>query len=643
MRKMNSIAGLLPVMLLLCLAGCGESKPDKDRNPGDPNKPVVPLTAPQQIEVAGFDGALKISFTKVDDAQGVTPAYDLWYGTNPNRTGSGNINLGKDVLKRDIMDDGTPKGPVSGRIEGLINGVEYNIWINADYGTLGASGYSQATGIPVPFPAIPMGVTATAGDGSIDVEWFDVDNASSYTVAYHTKSNVYDDAVVKITTTEPRYMITGLINDTTYYVWVSAYNNNGDSQYSAIKTATPAAATEPPDAPGMPVAARGTKSLKVTWGAVPGAAYYELYWGDSNDTLSITEPPIRVEIASGTVSAKIPDLENGKTYYIWVKAINAVDSSGFSPTGTGVPNRRTGINLGNINFVLGVPTAGYIFGEEMPPLSPLSRTGVADYQDSLHRSKETPIGNLFTDSALWYLNEYLDDPGKKVDFVFLNSGYIDAGIRPQDPAVTVGNLRSVVGNSADEIVILSMKGSDIKALFEYAAAYAPHMGFRGNHREGPGGDQFRSSGNWPIVSKEVNYTLQYPFVTREFMANNPPKIGSALAGSYFFGNIVPGTLKLNGANFDDNTIYRIATTDYNVDTRYTAPMIKAVTKDYTNIIYWHAVAEYIYDAEYITPAIDGRIRIKGGVIGGPFGVYEGYNQYCPADATYSEVYGCIFH
>jgi hypothetical protein len=647
MRKMNRIAGLLLAMFLLCLAGCGETSPDRGGSSGPPNggsdpKPKIPLTAPQQIEVFGFDGALQINFTAVSQAQNITPRYDLWYGTNPNRTGSGNINLGKDVLTRTFLDDGTPRGPVSGMITGLTNGVEYNIWINADFGTLGASAYTMTTGVPMPVPSTPTDVTATAGERSIDVKWSAIDHVSSYTVAYHTTNNIFDATIVPNITT-PGYMITGLENGTRYYIWVSARNYNGSSPYSERISATPAVATEPPANPGSLTVRHGAQRITATWDAVPGAAYYELYWSVGNDSSSITEPPIRVEIAGGTVSASITNLVNGTEYSVWVKAVNSAGGSNFSPAARSVPRVRTPpVNFSNPDFVLGIPTGEFIFGEDMPPLSPLSRTGPNDYQDNLHRSKETPIGNLFTDGALWYLNVFRTS-GENVDFVFLNSGYIDSTIRPQDPAVTVRDLLRVVGNNSDRIVILSMRGSDIKDLFEHAASHAPRMGFRGNHSDGPGGQLFRSSGNWPIVSGEVNYTIRYPFVTREFMENNPPKIGSALASLFFFGNIEPGTLKLNGADFEDNRIYRVATTDFVVDEIYMEIMLRATARENTNILYWHAVAEYIYDAEYITPAIDGRIRIKGGVPGGPFGVAEGFNQHCPADAAYSEIYGCVFN
>ena len=650
MRKINKIAGLLTAVFLLCLAGC-ESKPDNSRRPGGLGASGIPLVAPSPINVYGFDGALLIQFTAVPEAV----EYDLRFGTSSVFADAS--ELGKNVLKRSINDMGTQRGPVSGWIEGLENDVEYYIWVNAEFGSLGSSKeYTMATGMPMSSPAIPAGAEVIAGEGLIEVAWYGNDTlakyALTYEVAYYNIDDAADecraDAIKK--TTQFGYVINGLCNGVNYGVKVRAINNNGKSDYTAEMSAIPELATIAPDSPGEIILEQRAKRLKATWDAVRGAAYYELYYSEASSFSVLSEGAcessqqcLTVEQDFGTVSAEITGLDNREQYKVWVKAKNNAGSKD-SPVIMGVPDIRAGIDLTSSSFVLAVPTAEYIFGEEMPPESPLSRTGANDYQDSLHRAKETSIGNLFTDSALWYLNVFRDS-GEKVDFVFMNSGYIDSGLRPQDPAITVVNLRTVVGNSQDKIVILEMKGSDVKALFEYAVSHSPHLGFRGNHGEGPGGQLFRSSGAWPIVSKGLSYTIQYPFVTREFMKNNA-KLGSSnpLVPPFFFGNIEPGTLKLNGVAIDDNKTYRVATTDFNEEGRYIEPMRKAtIKKENTGILYWHAVAEYLYDAEYVTPAIDGRIRIKGGVIGGPFGVYEGYNQYCPADATYDEVKGCIFH
>ena len=643
MRKMNKIAVLLLAMFLLCLAGCSESKKDDGKKPSDPSDPSIPITGPQSFQVTGLDRELQIRFSTLAAAQNIEAKYTLWYGTNPNRTSSENRSLGTTMLKQGGPDGNMP-GLVFGTITGLTNGTTYYVWVNAVYEGLGESSYHMETGMPVPIPSVPGNITVTSGETMIEVTWDPVDYAFSYDVTYHTNSDrtVQAGRVVTKNTTEPRYMITenldgALVNGTTYYIWVRAGNTNSDkSLYSEVISTSPEAASARPAAPGKPVVEPGKKRIKATWDAVRWAVSYELYCSNVNDSATAKLASV-IDPASGEVSATIAGLDNGTQYYVWVRARNSRGLSGFSPAGTGTPqDMAVAVNFNDYSFQLGEATAEFIFAE-YKPWSPFFR-GLGSIQDRLPRYKETHLGNLFTDGARWYLNEYLE-PGKNVDFVFLNGGYIDNVIKKG--SISVGTIAGVVGPDAsrDEIVILSMKGSDVKAFFDFAAAEAPRLGYSGR----AGGSGGVSSEHWAIVSKEVNYTIRYPYPD-SIMHLGPQGLGGTATHSleeqaYFFGVIKPGTLKFNGADIDDNKNYRIATTDRNVGPAgfYLPMTTKGFDWDYTGIPYWRAVAEYIYDAGSVAPAIDGRIRIEGGVPGGTLGVPEGYNVHFN-DKDYYEYY-----
>ena len=655
MTKMNKIAGILLAILLLCLAaGCGsDSKkttpPPTDPGPGPVNP--IPLTGPQHFEVIGMDGKLHIKFSKVTEAQNITAKYTLRYGTSNNFNNA--TSLGTGVLKRDLDNNGDPKGPVYGEIENLVNGQTYYVWINAVFDGLGESTYNMETGVPVPVPATPTGVTATAYEGMIEVTWDVPEYAFSYEVAWHTGTNSGGGQVVKMNTPEPRFLITTRDlngnpfqnNGTAYNIWVNASNTAGTSSYSQYVTATPALASAAPGIPDTVAVDPGRKHLKMTWDAVAWATKYELYYGTSDDPISAQK--IEIDPTIGTVRATIANLDNGTQYHVWVKAVNSTGSSDFSVPVTGTPkDANIPINFNNYNFQLGTATTEFQFGEILPDTPLVSSSRAGTYQDSIIRSKETPLGNLFTDSAMWYLNEYRDDI-EKVDFVFLNSGLVNSSISSRSP-ITVGTLKTITNNplADDKLVILSMKGSDIKALFDFAAAGAPHMGFRGNHDYL---SRRRSSGEWVIVSKEVNYTIEYKFVDKTLMTSGvhlSTGNDDDILKDFFYGKIKNGTLKINGTDFDDNKTYRIATTNYLEEGVYLDPMSKAESVINTGVPYWHAVAEYIYDniaTSISPPLLDGRIKIEGGVPGGPLGVNQGYNKYCPADATYDESKGCIFN
>ena len=637
-------------MLLLGLAGCGSDNPPPAPKPTptptpDPTPDPIPITGPQQFQLTGVDEKIEIMFTPNfpwGGAGGIAAKYDLRYATEDYSNDLENPNVVK--LGTDYLPSPTPTTPgtglVNGTLENLENGKTYYVWIAAVYEGVGKSGFHMETAMPIPWPLPPASVYQLSGENMIDVVWDPVDYAFSYEVAIHTGSNSGGGMVAKRTTTDTRYILTvgdvngtPLANGTTYNIWVKAINTNGGSAYTEPIKATPAAATAAPAAPGALTVEPGNKRLKMTWTAVRWATSYELFYGTSNNVVSATRASV-VDPASGKVSATIAGLENGKLYYVWVNAKNSVGSSDYSPAGTGTPKDiAIPIVFNDYSFQLGEAANEYIFAEFKPenPFQGTGRSGVI--QDRLHRYKETPLGNLFTDSVMWYLRDRY--PDENVDFVFLNGGYVDNLIKKG--GISVGSVAGAVDSNSREDVIslISMKGSDIKALFKWAAENVQHTG------SGTGGTP--GTGAWPMTSKEVNYTLSYKFVDADVMSAGWGTTLSSRLDEFSYGEIKPGTLKINGADFDDNTTYRIATTDYQADGKqHLLLFTKGTDRRDLFTPYWHAVAEYIYEEGSVLPAIDGRIRIEGGVPGGPLGVPELYNQYCPADATWDAQKGCIF-
>lgn len=673
--------------LCCCLVGCGggnsksssfDSNPNPNPNPSPGPSPSPspdpdpPITGPQQFVLTGVDGAIQIRFSRNAPwgDGGIAAKYDLWYGTSSERLDGTHIGIDRlragGMLVSGKIGDGEAEGP-------LENGVTYYVWINAVYDGVGESEYHMETGMPVPVAQPPAVVYKSEGDTMVDISWDPVDWAFSYEVAIGTGTNPNAGNVPKVTTSKPRYMITArdfdgnpLVNDTTYNVWVRASNTNGVGAWSEIITVTPKAAITAPAAPVAPSVESGNKRLKVTWDAVRWATSYELYYGTTNNSgdASLAQ---EVSPASGKVSTTIAGLTNNTQYYVWVKAKNTLGSSEFSPLGSGTPQEvSVPIDFNDYSFQLGEATAEFIFAE-LRPLSPFVRGNSQGPWDRIVRAKETHLGNLFTDSIMWYLNDrYSDEFNEKVDFVFLNGGYINNLIKagPISVNTVVGAVDS--GSRDLEITLVSMKGSDIKAKlssFEEKEGYVTDPEFVAGNKtfeslfdavadETHTGVGTGGTGNWAIVSKEVSYTISYPFVDEDIMSAS--SLPSAITEPYQHGIIKPGTLKINGADFEDDKVYRIATVDRiadglchgSSDTRCPSAIVMALNgKDTKNLLipYWHAVAEYIHEEGSVTPAIDGRIRIEGGVPNGPLGVPEGYNQYCPADAEYDGTYGCVWN
>jgi hypothetical protein len=140
----------------------------------------------------------------------------------------------------------------------------------------------------------------TAGDGEITVRWQALATASSYTLWYGADSNPDNAARSAMGLTGTSAVISGLENGQTYHVRVQGWNRKGDGPQS------PAASVKaglPPGSPVAPSVTSGDGKLILSWGAVPGAAEYEVYYGtDTAETLFTT--------TSGTTAA-ITDLVNG--------------------------------------------------------------------------------------------------------------------------------------------------------------------------------------------------------------------------------------------------------------------------------------------------------------------------------------------
>lgn len=127
-------------------------------------------------------------------------------------------------------------------ITGLSNGTSYYIFVKA-HNTGGASSFGpSAVGVPeVPAvaPETPTGLTIYGDSQRALVTWSATDGAENYSLALNTmNSTTGATETTGITDTFKR--LTGLVNNTPYYVFVKAGNAVGDSAYTAAQVVTPA-------------------------------------------------------------------------------------------------------------------------------------------------------------------------------------------------------------------------------------------------------------------------------------------------------------------------------------------------------------------------------------------------------------------
>ena len=182
-------------------------------------------------------------------------------------------------------------------------------------------------------PPAPGGLTATAGNAQVSLNWTASSVAISYNV-YRSMTNGGPYAVIATNITTTGYTNTGLANGTTYYCVVTVVNGSGESGYSNQAGATPT--SNPPPAPGGLTAAASYGQVSLSWTASAGATSYNVYRSTTNGG-----PYTR--IASGAMTTNYTDigLSNGTTYYYVVTAVNGIGESGYSnqagatPTGGG--------------------------------------------------------------------------------------------------------------------------------------------------------------------------------------------------------------------------------------------------------------------------------------------------------------------
>ena len=182
---------------------------------------VVPAVPLGLAAAAAGAGSLKLTWT----ASAGAASYNLFEGTSAGGEG------------------GTAaKTQISGTTVSLTNltsGQQYFFKLQAvDAG--GMSGESaEASGTVI--PAVPAGLAATAGNGSVSLTWSAAAGAKTYNVYEAKSSDGEGSTPVQTGLTSPSASVTGLSNGTPYYFTVAAVDAGGVSAPSAEAHATPAA------------------------------------------------------------------------------------------------------------------------------------------------------------------------------------------------------------------------------------------------------------------------------------------------------------------------------------------------------------------------------------------------------------------
>ena len=391
--------------------------------------------------------------------------------------------------------------------------------------------------------------------------------------------------------------------------------------------------------------------------------YQAGYSLDGSNFSNWVDIPFTQDVANAIISG----LENDKLYYIKIRASNSFSSQSSSwveSDAITVTPEYTPIDINDANQYLGTAEGDFIYAENVPHsdfwrISTNFNTGGRPNSDRLVRGKETALGNLYADAVHYYVTKILN---KNVDFTVLAGEMITNGMANNlsiTPRILMG--LTEINYISDPIVILEIEGKYLinendyninldnypplgvsntaATLFGQAAAVLRD----GRYGTGAGGASY-STKSWLLPSKEVRYTIEYlPYSLQDFQANfqkncgrvednadydsiNDPKKcyllsyndtnawGNSFKEGYRRGRIQKGSLLINGKAIEPNKIYKVATTKKLADSMYTA-FLYAKSVENTGVIFWKAVAYFINEQGKITPYLDGRVKLTGGVPG----------------------------
>ena len=189
-------------------------------------------------------------------------------------------------------------------------------------------------------PGVPVLNTAVAGNGSVSLDWdVQTDDGGTAITGYIVTYN--DDplaaklpgATTGASTTEAT--VPGLTNGHTYYFYLQASNSQGNSDYSAYKTATPVA-TAPSSPTALTVTAESDQSVSLSWGPPTTDGGSSLTKYRVNYSNGGAEQLFLDNIDPTTTTATVTGLTNGTTYTFYVYAFNTIGASAAATT-TGTP------------------------------------------------------------------------------------------------------------------------------------------------------------------------------------------------------------------------------------------------------------------------------------------------------------------
>lgn len=736
MQKLMALPNMKIIFIMLAASlivftGCSS---ENDSNT------TVPVASVQSIQPIGKSGQIILQFTQLAGMGAnseIQPEYTLYINDKDDFATA--TVLGKHTQVLDgtgmaFLEFTIKKAKLETDVEGpnkkifeyadLTDGKKYFIWINDCFEGYGCGTPTKMSVVPVPMPAAltPEDIEFIPGDGTLTINFKNQGAYDEYGLFYDDVKCNYADVykyAPQLTTTNNHYVISNLPNDKEVTpICLRSQNVNtagtnaqvvrytggnveilkmGTETVTAADTTavarTPKASTKAPAAPVISLVQEGSKNVIIKWNGVftgdDAVNTYEVVYSSEGSTETVE----KASFNANEVEHTIVGLENGKTYSIKVRAVNAAGSI-ESNTITATP-KETVIDFNNLDTVLGSADGTFIYAEDIPHsdfwrITSVYPQGGRPNTDRLTWGKETALGNLFADSFMWYARNKLNRTD--IDFAFAVGEMITNGIdngKVITPRFLMGitninyiNDTLVIAEVQGKYLInpevdynidltnypplLSLDGTETigQTLFGQAAAIYRSGHYGAGHT---GAAAYKQKG-WLSPSKEARYTIEYlPYDLAAFEARFQAACGNAadMAGydsetdprncysteilldpsdktypayatdmsqitgiddkvkwGYKRGKIKAGSLTINSQQIEPEKVYKVLTTKKVADSLYIG-LLNAEKIEDTHVVFWKAVAEYVAAAGKISPVLDGRVKLSGGVPGNSANDYQG--------------------
>jgi hypothetical protein len=272
---------------------------------------VMVPDVPSIISATESDGSITVSWLSSTEAS----SYNLYYAP------------GDTVIKNEAAVISVVQSPKT--ISGLANGVKYTFAVSAvnNHGESDLSDLKSA--IPLVKPQAPLITAAIASDGAATITWNTVPTAEYYNLYFQMGTNA-DTLSAKYTKVTSPKTVTGLTNGVKYTFAISAINNIGESDLSAVDSVTPFGTL---NAPVLSSVITGDGSVSLSWGLVAGALSYNIYY-TTGTTVSKTD----ARITGATNPKMVTGLVNGTQYAFAISVSNGSYESDLSPVSTATPH-----------------------------------------------------------------------------------------------------------------------------------------------------------------------------------------------------------------------------------------------------------------------------------------------------------------